>query len=619
MPKAGLAVGPREHLRHGRRLSVARTSRHTLSVIRLLPTLLAAIGCIPAEPASQIVVVVSTDIEVPSGMDGFGARVRDRSGRARSDRSFPLGGGSGSVELPADFGVAPLGGDVTRTVTIEIDANLGEETLFTTRAVTSFLEDRTLRLDMFLADRCLREAPTCREDETCRREGCVPAEIEPGDLPGFSADDWIRPIGGEGDAWPIDGAVDPDGNLYVTGWSTGPVDFGDGPTDSPTDPALFLASWGPTGELRWAKTFAAGDPLDLGLGGGVDVDGAGAVLLTSTFTGSVDFGDGEVEPEGERSAFVARYSADGDLRDLVVWPNGRAMGRDVAAAPDGRIAVTGEFGDTIDFGDGGVLEGGSIQELYLVVLDQYLRHLWSRLAPGSFSSPGRAVDFDAQGNLCAAGAYEGSTNLGGDDLPSTGQFSVFVASYDRAGSHRWSRGVGGNLDQPDSFFDDDSSDVVAENGGCAVAGWVSGDANFGDGVVPDRGVRDGFVAGYGPSGEYRFAHLTGGVGDDAVQAVEASTGELHAAGFFAGDAEVGSAPLRSGGGIDVFRLDLDPDGEPTRAQGAGGSGDEIVTDLLVDEGRDAQILIGYFGGTAVLGPNVLASAGTDGFVWRVTP
>ena len=142
-----------------------------------------ATGC-GDEPVTQLVVFVATDMSVPSEMDAFRLRVLNSSGDIVEDRPVPVG--PGRTELPASFGIAPREGKASERVTVEVDANRGGIVLFTTHAVTGFVEGRVLRLDMFLASRCLSE--TCAEDETCRAEGCVDPEIDPANLPGLDED-----------------------------------------------------------------------------------------------------------------------------------------------------------------------------------------------------------------------------------------------------------------------------------------------------------------------------------------------------------------------------------------------------------------------------------------------
>lgn len=59
----------------------------------------------------------------------------------------------------------------------------GATTLFTTRARSSFVDERTIRLDLYLPGLCIDLAATCQPDETCGISGCVDPEIDPSTLP----------------------------------------------------------------------------------------------------------------------------------------------------------------------------------------------------------------------------------------------------------------------------------------------------------------------------------------------------------------------------------------------------------------------------------------------------
>lgn len=160
------------------------------------------------ERQSQLVVVVLSDMRVPEELDGF--RVHVTGGELEEgppfEREFQLG--QGGVTLPADFGVVPRGGDVRRRVTVAVDALKGGATLFSTRAITTFVAHRWLRLDIFLAANCVDEV--CEPDETCRPEGCVSPEVDPDDLDTFEPGD---PLGRDAGQRPIcePGAPQPNG------------------------------------------------------------------------------------------------------------------------------------------------------------------------------------------------------------------------------------------------------------------------------------------------------------------------------------------------------------------------------------------------------------------------
>ena len=135
-------------------------------------------GC-AAEPATQLVVVVDSDLQVPDELDELRVRVLDAAGELATDRTFRLGTGEGHFLLPSDFGVAPRDEDAPGLVTIEVSPMLRGSALFVTRVITGFREGHQLRLDWMLPRTCLAGAAECTAAQTCSLAGCVDPAIDP--------------------------------------------------------------------------------------------------------------------------------------------------------------------------------------------------------------------------------------------------------------------------------------------------------------------------------------------------------------------------------------------------------------------------------------------------------
>src|SRR5207302_299370 len=109
---------------------------------------------------------------------------------------------------------------------------------------------------------------------------------------------WSR---GFGDSFSNSGngvAVDPSGNIAVTGAFSGPIDVGGG--------ALISAA----SDILLATLSLAGGLYD-DAGRGIAVDRSGKVVVTGTFQAAVNFGTGSLISAGRTDIFVARYSPDG--------------------------------------------------------------------------------------------------------------------------------------------------------------------------------------------------------------------------------------------------------------------------------------------------------------------
>src|SRR2546427_1581840 len=136
-------------------------------------------------------------------------------------------------------------------------------------------------------------------------------------------------------------AVDPSGNIAVTGAFSGPADFGGGVlTSAGVD--HFLAKLAPTGGHRWSRRF--GSALAVHAGNGVACDGSGNVLVTGSFENSIDLGAGWATSFAHKDMFVAKYSPAGDyLWSRLAGGLFDDAGRGIAVDSSGQGGVTGTF------------------------------------------------------------------------------------------------------------------------------------------------------------------------------------------------------------------------------------------------------------------------------------
>ena len=192
--------------------------------------------------------------------------------------------------------------------------------------------------------------------------------------------------GGEVDDFGMDVAVLPDGEAVVTGafGSLATFEEGDAPTtlqgtDGWRD--VFVARYRPDGTLVWAKR--AGGPGRYDEPSAVAALSDGTSLVAGHFQDTATFGPGEdgetpLTSQGDYSAFVALYDADGSL----VWATAAQSGTqtlcaDVAGLSDraSRVALAaGRFLDDAVFGEGDrevTLNAPGRTEMYLMRLLDY--------------------------------------------------------------------------------------------------------------------------------------------------------------------------------------------------------------------------------------------------------
>jgi hypothetical protein len=341
--------------------------------------------------------------------------------------------------------------------------------------------------------------------------------------------------------------VDGVGNVLVTGRFRGTVDFGGGPRTSSGGFDIFVAKFsGVDGSHLWSKRFGS---TGSDHGDGVAADSSGNVLLTGFFYGTVDFGGGPRTSTGSSDIFVVKLSGgDGShvwstafgsinhdqARGIAVDGSGNVLvtgfqstggtgaedifvgklsgtngahlwsstfgsinsdeARDIAVDGSGNVLVTGLFCRfstttcTVDFGGGGLTSAGSDDIFVAKFSGPDGSHVWSKRFGSTGSDQGSEVAVDSGGNVAVTGLFDGTVDFGGGGLTSAGSGDIFVADFSGVdGSHLWSRGFGSvGTDQGIGAAVDSSGNVL-------VTGRFQGTVDFGGTLLTSAGSFDIFV------------------------------------------------------------------------------------------------------------------------------
>lgn len=271
------------------------------------------------------------------------------------------------------------------------------------------------------------------------------------------------------------------GECIITGWFQNTMTFNGGPVlTSEGYSDIFLARYTTDGTLLWTKSVGG---ANTDVGNDICALPGGGFAVTGCFGDTVEFGPGETLTSPVNSLFVAEYSATGDLEWVVSVAaiNGGLEGKSICALPDEGVAVTGHFSGTAVFG------AGEPNETTLV----------------------------SMGN------------------------NIFVAKYDKTGSFLWARSAGS------TYSNGGYGICAASNGGVAVTGYFTGAAVFGE---PDNqetlscnGDHDIFVAKYTDNGDFLWAKSAGGTGNDLGLALcEHPDKTISVTGWFNGTAVFGA-------------------------------------------------------------------------------
>src|SRR6185295_3676510 len=134
--------------------------------------------------------------------------------------------------------------------------------------------------------------------------------------------------------------------------------------------------------------------------------------------------------------------------------------------------------------------GGS--DIFVAKYNGAGQHQWSKRVGGDSTDNGYALAVDSTGNVVVTGLFAGTVDFGGGPLPSAGLSDIFLAKYSAAnGSHMWSKTFGSS-----SSGEAGHGVEVDGNNDVLLVGKFSGTTNFGGGLVTSAGNSDVFVAKY---------------------------------------------------------------------------------------------------------------------------
>jgi hypothetical protein len=120
-------------------------------------------------------------------------------------------------------------------------------------------------------------------------------------LDATGAQRWAKRFGSTSGDQSTGVAVDGTNNIVVTGYFTGSVDFGGGALSS-AGLDIFAAKYDTSGTHVWSKRFGGASTQ---IGDGVAAAPNGDVTLTGFFSGTVDFGTGVLTSAGGNDGFIA--------------------------------------------------------------------------------------------------------------------------------------------------------------------------------------------------------------------------------------------------------------------------------------------------------------------------
>jgi hypothetical protein len=355
---------------------------------------------------------------------------------------------------------------------------------------------------------------------------------------------WSKSFGDANYQHVEDVAVDPSGNVVITGCFNGTVDFGGGALTSAGSSDIFVAKFGPDGTHLWSKRFGGATSQ---VAHGVIVDASENVIIAGYFFGSVDFGGGSLTSAGASDIFVDKFGRDGAHIWSKRFGDADSQGAyGVAVDASGNVIVSGDFVGAVDFG-GGALTSAGLSDIFVAKFGPDGAHLWSRRFGDACYQRVDGVAVDASGNVIVTGNFEGAVDFGGGALSGAIGGDIYVAKFGPDGAHLWSMQFG----DAESQFALDAAVDASRN--VIIVGCFFGTVDFGGDALQSSGSGDIYVAKFGPDGAHLWSQRFGDAHSQTAYGVAIDTsGNAVVTGYFDGAVDFGGGALMGSGDFDAF-------------------------------------------------------------------
>jgi len=324
-------------------------------------------------------------------------------------------------------------------------------------------------------------------------------------------------------------AVDGEGNIFLTGYTSGNLDG----TNGGNDDQVFVMALEADGATKWTKLYGETTAVAINSvkesGEGIALTNDGGLVVVGYTVNSFGKTVGE---NVERDAFLLKLDKEGAVVDSKRYESSRnESATSVAVAADGGIYVGGSTEGNLggDQGQENSKEGSS--EAFVARIGTTPEDTWIRLVGTVAHETGEAIAVDST----TGGVYIGGAATSGlkNEAP-LGMGDGFVAKFDRTGNLLWQKLVGSdNIDTLQGL-------AVGSKGQVFVTGamWVQGGTEiYVEELSPDTGAK---VSSLQRTGSAATASGFGLVAD--------GQGGLVVAGWAGGDID----PEKSAGGLDAL-------------------------------------------------------------------
>jgi len=397
---------------------------------------------------------------------------------------------------------------------------------------------------------------------------------------------WGTYYGGTADDRGYACAVDPNGNVYIAGFtsSTGGIATAGGhSTTNGGSRDAFLVKFNASGVRQWA-TYYGGDRTDEAWSCATDASGnvylAGRTLSTNNIASSSN--SHQPTNGGGDDAFLVKFNASG-VRQWATFYGGSGTdwGRSCATDASGNVYLAGYTLSTNNIASSSNSHQptyGGGDDAFLVKFNASGVRQWATYYGGSGTDWGRSCATDASGNVYLAGWTASANNIASSSnshQPTNGGGrDAFLVKFNASGVRQWATYYGG------SNWDEAWSCATDASGNVYLAGYTESTNNISTPSTSHQstngGGRDAFLVKFNASGVRQWATYYGGSNtDDGYSCATDALGNVYLAGHTTSTNNIASSSNShqptNGGSSDAFLVKFNASGVRQWATYYGGS------------------------------------------------
>lgn len=405
---------------------------------------------------------------------------------------------------------------------------------------------------------------------------------------------WVQTDGGSEDDNISDIGTDSNGNIFITGYFSGFMNFQSHNLTTFGKKDFFLAKLDPEGKLIWIRT---GGSTEDDYGTGLAVDNDDNIYVTGTYNGNSDFSGNTINSKGADDIFLIKYSSDGDY----MWGVGIGNSRNdisggVTIDSYNNPIITGAYSGVLSIANKVIFSRGDYDFL-MVQYSSDGNFIWAANNGSASADYGKDILYNNLDEIFIVGEFSGTLFLGSEALVAIGNKDLFIAKYDRNGYFQWAKQIGSGSENDEigkistdnngnvyvCCFNDISIDkakvykfspsgtellsfgfggngnvfpnaIIADDSeSIYLTGRYFNGTDFGDGPTSVAGVDDYFLAKYDASGVFEYKYTAGGNGVDIGNSICSDiNGSIIVGGSFQNIININNIPYQSKGNTDFM-------------------------------------------------------------------